>query len=111
MNLGYELFYVVFVTVLTARILLFVYPTPGPTIRGFRIHHWMLGAVLIPLGLLNESLFMYAVGIGLFIDELTFLLLRGSSHTDNYSKVSVIGTLIFLTLVFLARDFFASPFV
>jgi len=111
MSPGNELFYLVMLTVLITRILLYRHPTPGPTIRGHRVHHWMLGGVLIPLGLIFESLFVYAVGIGLFIDELMFLLLRGKTHADNYSKVSLVGTIAFVVLVFLARDFFASPFV
>jgi hypothetical protein len=39
---------------------------------------------------------LYAVGIGLILDEATFLALGGTSHADNYSTSSLLGTMLLL---------------
>ncbi|MES2213456.1 MAG: hypothetical protein V4473_01275 [Patescibacteria group bacterium] len=92
-------------TVIVTRIFLFLKPIPAPTIKGFRIHHWMYGVVGILITLLIHSLILYAVGLGLFVDELTYILIGGKSHKDNYSKISLFGTVIFVIIVFVARDY------
>lgn len=69
------------------------------------MHHYMYGLILIVLSILFESLILYAVGLGLFIDELTYLLMRGKTHEDNYSTVSLLGTAILVTAVFIFKDY------
>ncbi len=99
-------FFMIFLgTVIVTRIFLFLKPIPAPTIKGFRIHHWMYGVVGILITLLIHSLILYAVGLGLFVDELTYILIGGKSHKDNYSKISLFGTVIFVIIVFVARDY------
>lgn len=70
----------------------------------------MFGIVGIILGLLTNFIFVYAIGWGLFIDELTYLLMRGKTHGDNYSKTSIVGTIIFIIIVFVLRNYFVLPF-
>ena len=99
-------FFLIFLaTIIITRIFVFLYPIPAPTISKFRIHHYMYGIVGIIVGLLTSSVFIYAIGLGLFIDELTYLLIGGKSHQDNYSKISLIGTFIFVILVFIFQDY------
>lgn len=64
----------------------------------------MYGVVLMILSLIFDSIILLAIGLGLFIDELTFLLIGGKNHKDNYSKTSLLGTLMFMILVFLTED-------
>lgn len=102
-------FFTIFLlTILTTRIFLFYRPTPAPTIGGFRTHHWMYGLVGIFLGIILNSVVIYAIGLGLFIDELTYLLIRGKTHKDNYSAYSIIGTMVFIILVFFLRNVLTS---
>lgn len=93
------------ITIIITRLFLFLNPIPAPTIGKFRTHHYMFGILGIIVGLLTHWLVVYAIGWGLFIDELTYLLMRGKNHQDNYSKVSLFGTLIFVILVFLLKDY------
>ncbi len=96
-------FTIFFITILITRSFLFVHPTPGPTINGFRIHHYMLGLVLAPVGALAGSVALYAMGVGLFVDELGYLIIGGKTHEENYSKASLLLLGLFIVLTFLFR--------
>jgi hypothetical protein len=106
------LFFLIFVTtVFITRVFVFIRPVPAPTIFAVRLHHYMFGLVGILLAFIFNSLVIYAVGFGLFVDELTFLLMRGKNHEDNYSKVSLWGTVGFVILVFILKHYLILPFV
>ena len=62
------------------------------------------------IDLATRSMPLYAVGIGLFIDELTFVLTGGRTHQDNYSCISLVGTAILVGLIFALRGYLARPF-
>lgn len=91
-------------TIFIVRIFLFVLPTASPTLRGFRLHHYMYGLIMALVGALLESVTLYAIGTGLFIDELGYLLIGGKTHDDNYSHSSLLLTAVFVILVYLLRD-------
>jgi hypothetical protein len=101
-------FSVFFFTIIVTRAALLVRPTPGPTIRAVRIHHYMYGIVGIVVGVLVHSIGVYAIGAGLFVDELSFLLMGGKTHQDNYSAASLLGTLLFVIVVFVLRHFLVA---
>ncbi len=61
-------FFVIFViTILIIRIFLYIKPTPGPTINGFRTHHYMYGLVLAPIGVLVGSVTIYGIELGFLL--------------------------------------------
>ena len=104
-------FFIVFIfTVILTRVVLYIRPTPSPTIRGFRVHHYMYGIAGVALALLIHSITLYAVGLGLFVDELTYLLIRGKDHKDNYSRTSLLGTALCVLIVFLTQGYLLIPF-
>src|SRR3989344_4467874 len=105
-------FFLIFlITILTTRVFLFFHPISSPILRNFRIHHYIYGILGMILGLFLQSIPIYAVGLALFVDELTpFILMRGKTHEDNYSKVSLIGTLIFIVLVFFNQEYLLTFF-
>lgn len=107
--MAHDFFAIFLATILITRIYLYYRPTSSPTLFGLRLHHYMYGLVLTVFGLLIDSLFVYAVGLALFVDELAFLLLRGTSHEDNYSWKSLLGTALFIALVFILRDYLVLP--
>lgn len=111
MSQANEFFGIFLLTLLVVRIFLYFKPISSPTIAGFRLHHWMYGLVGILLSLLLHSLPLYAISLGMFIDELPFLLMGGKSHKDNYSGLSLLGVAAFSLLVFFLRDFIVSPFL
>ncbi|MEK7672792.1 MAG: hypothetical protein AAB373_02820 [Patescibacteria group bacterium] len=100
MSSGNYLFFIILSTVLITRIFLYFKPTPSPTFWGIRTHHYMYGILLAVIGYFTKNLTITGVGLGLFLDELTYLLIGGKTHKDNYSKTSLIGTFLFLVLAF-----------
>ena len=109
-----DYFFLIFIgVILFVRLFLYLKPTPGPTVSGFRIHHWMVGLLLLGVASLfiplsstiswRVPLAIFAVGLALFVDELTYLLLGGQTHADNYSKVSLVGTSLFVGIIFFVR--------
>lgn len=96
-------FLIFFLTVVVIRVFLYFKPTSGPTIMGLRVHHYMFGLVLVLIGYVLANITIYAIGLALFIDEFTYILINGETHKDNYSMISIIGTVIFVILVFLLR--------
>jgi len=70
--------------------------------------------VLMLASLLIKNITMFAIGLGLFVDELAYLLLRGKTHRDNYSFPSLLGTALFVLFIFLVRakliKFVSIPF-
>jgi hypothetical protein len=89
---------VFFLTILFTRIYLLIRPTASPTIGELRLHHYMYGILLVFLAIPLENLILGAVGWGLFIDELTYILINGKNHKDNYSRISLLGTFVFAAL-------------
>jgi len=71
----------------------------------------MYGIVLVVISLLFGWIYLFAIGLALFVDELAWLLMRGKDHADNYSWKSLVGTAAFTLLVFLLRDCLVLPFV
>jgi len=53
---------------------------------------------------------LYAAGIGLFLDEFTFLVTGGRTHQDNYSAISLAGTAVLVVVAFVFRAQLARPF-
>ena len=70
----------------------------------------MYGAAILILGLLIHQAIIYAIGLGLFVDELTYIIIRGKTHKDNYSKISIVGTIVFIVIIFLLRNYLVLPF-
>ena len=104
-------FFLIFLlTVIITRLFVFYLPISSPTFGKLRIHHYMYGIILIFISFLFSNLIVYAIGLGLFVDELTYLLIRGKTHKDNYSIISLSGTLFFVILIFLLRNYLVLLF-
>ena len=106
-----QFFLIFLVTILITRLFLFLRPIPAPTIGKFRTHHYMFGILGIFIGFFMHWLVIYAIGWGLFVDELTYLLIKGKNHEDNYSTISLMGTLIFIILIFIFRNSLVNLFL
>ncbi len=101
-----DYFFIVFLlTIVITRLFLYFNPIASPTVEGFRLHHYMYGIVFVIIGVVIPNLIIYAIGLGLFVDELTYLLINGRTHEDNYSAISILGTILLSVLVFLIRDY------
>lgn len=100
------LFFLIFlVTILITRIALYFKPTPSPTIKGFRLHHYMYGIVIGMIGIIFSNIILFGIGLGLFIDEVPYLIIGGKNHKDNYSAKSILGVLILVIIIFFSKSF------
>ena len=91
-------------TVITTRLLLYFCRLPSPTVGTFRLHHYMYGLIGIPFAFVLHSLALYAFSAALFVDEITYLVIGGESHDDNYSAFSLGGTLLLVVFVFIFKE-------
>ncbi len=95
-------------TILLTRFFVYMFPKPSPTIKNFRTHHWMFGLVftifLFLIKTFYTNIYLLAIGMGIFFDEIGFILLKGKTHEDNYSPSSFIILFCFLVFLFLFRE-------
>jgi len=106
-----DYFFLVFLgTVAVTRILVLMKVT-GPTLKGFRIHHYMYGVLFIVLGFVFKNITLYAIGFGWFVDELPIILAEGPAYKNEHwtgpydygSKWYFVGVLILVFLIYLLR--------
>ena len=113
MTSGDYFFLIVLGTVAATRFFLFLTKLPAPSIKGFRTRHYMYGLILILVAFFSHSLTIYAVGLGLFVDELPAILVKGPGHKEEqwngceayYTPWCFAGVLILIFLTYLFRDF------
>lgn len=71
------------------------------------MHHWMFGlGITVFLFLISNfytNIYFLAMSVGVFLDEIGFVLLHGKTHEDNYSPESFFLLLIFILLLFIFR--------
>ncbi len=70
----------------------------------------MYGIVAMLIGFFIKSIIIFAFGCGLFIDEVTYILIQGETHADNYSFKSILGTIILIIIVFIFRNLIVREF-
>lgn len=111
-----DYFFLIFLGTIVFTRLLLIKPIAAPTIKGFRVRHYMYGIALIILAFLIKNLSIYAIGFGLLVDELPVALVKGPGHKeeqwrgceDYHSKWSIAGVLILIFLVYLFRGTIAG---
>ncbi len=96
-------FSIFLVTVIITRIGLYIKPLASPTIKGLRLHHYMYGFLILIISLFFKNPLGFSLGLGLFIDEIPYLVLKGKTHKDNYSKNSIRGVVILIILIWILR--------
>lgn len=107
MTLYDKYFLCTFITVLLTRFLVFIFKKPSPTIKGFRIHHWMYGllftVILFGVSKFYTNIYLLSISTGVFLDEIGFIIIRGKTHEDNYSPKSFMILMFFILLLFVFR--------
>lgn len=107
-----QLFIIVFATVLMTRLWLFLKPISSPRFQNFKLHHYMYGLVLVGISIIFSSLVIYAIGLGLILDELPLFIryknndFHWKEYNSNYSRI---GAIVCLALLFIFRNYI--PFV
>lgn len=105
----YDIYFIVtLITIFFTRMLVFIFNKPSPTIKNFRIHHWMYGLlaifILFVISSYYTNIYMLSLSSGIFLDEIGFIIIRGKNHEDNYSPKSFMVLLFFIILLFLCKE-------
>src|SRR3989344_5572568 len=103
-----RLFLIFVGTILVTRLWLFFYPISSPKISWLKLHHYIYGIVLGALALAFYSSTLFAVSLGLFIDELPLLVRYGNNfYWKEYNSLfSRIGVIVICLFVILSYFFF-----
>ena len=96
------------IIILITRIWVYLFSKPSPTIKNFRTHHWMYGLlftiILFSISGFYTNIYLLSISMGVFLDEIGFILIRGKTHEDNYNPKSFIVLFIFILLLFIFRE-------
>ena len=106
-----NLFYLIVVlTILAIRLSKFFFlQNVHLIVSGIVIHHFWIGFVslifgfLIPKKMKISKILLYAIGMGLIIDELVFMVFGGGLDIDYWKLQSVIGAVFIATIIFPFR--------
>jgi len=108
MTLYDKFFSLCMVTIILTRVWVYLFNKPSPTIKNFRTHHWMYGLlftiILFSISSFYKNLSLLSISMGIFLDEIGFILIRGKTHEDNYSPKSFMILMFFLFLLFIFRE-------
>ena len=95
-------------TIIITRLLVYLFNKPSPTIKNFRTHHWMYGLmltiILFSISSFYTNIYLLSISMGIFLDEIGFIIIRGKSHEDNYSPKSFMILMFFILLLFIFRE-------
>lgn len=95
-------------TILLTRVWVYLFNKPSPTIKNFRIHHWMYGLlftiILFCISYFYTNIYLLSISTGIFLDEIGFIIIRGKTHEDNYSPKSFMILMLFILLLFIFRE-------
>lgn len=108
MTLYDKFFLLTLITIILTRILVYIFNKPSPTIRNFRTHHWMYGLlftiILFCISGFYKNVYLLSISMGIFLDEIGFIIIRGKTHEDNYSPKSFMILMFFVLLLFIFRE-------
>ncbi len=107
MNLYDKYFFCTLLTIIITRTFVYLFNRPSPTIKGFRTHHWMFGLllsiILFCISSFYVNIYLLSISMGIFLDEIGFIIIRGKTHEDNYSPKSFMILMFFILLLFIFR--------
>ena len=93
------------ITIIITRVSVYIFNKPSPTIKNFRTHHWMFGLLftilLFFISNFYTNVYLLSISVGVFLDEIGFILIKGKTHEDNYSPKSFMIIMLFILLLFI----------
>jgi len=108
MTLYDKYFLFTMMTIILTRVWVYLFPKSSPTIKNFRTHHWMYGLlgtiILFLISNLYTNIYLLSISMGIFLDEIGFIVIRGKTHEDNYSPQSFMILMLFIVLLFMFRE-------
>ncbi len=50
------------------------------------------------------NVYLLSIGVGVFLDEIGFILIKGKTHEDNYSPKLFMIIILFILFLFIFRE-------
>lgn len=100
-----KLYLAILLTVVVARLLVFVNPS-HLVVFGIIIHHFWIGIFLILASFLLKKewkIFCLGIGLGLFVDEFGFIIKAVGSFPEYWSTFSVTVAISLLGIFYLMK--------
>lgn len=108
MALQDKFFLITVITIIITRAAVYIINKPCPTIKNFRTHHWMFGLaftiIFFGISRFYVNIYLLSISMGVFLDEIGFIIIRGKNHQDNYSPKSFMILIFFILLLFIFRE-------
>lgn len=108
MTLYDKYFLFTMIVIMVTRLCVYLFNKPSPTIKNFRTHHWMYGLlftiILFCISNFYTNIHLLSISMGIFLDEIGFIIIRGKTHEDNYSPKSFMILMFFVLLLFIFRE-------
>lgn len=60
--------------------------------------------ILFCISGIYKNVYLLSISIGVFLDEIGFIVIRGKTHEDNYSPKSFMILMFFILLLFIFRE-------
>lgn len=106
MEISNYFFLVFLIAILATRVWSVSTRIASPTVGKFRTHHYMYGLVLIVFSVFFSNITFYAIGLGLFVDQLPlFVLWRKWLWEDYISRWCYVGIIFIAVLVYILRNY------
>ena len=108
MDKGWIFFLVFFLTILTIRFFVFLFPAKKMIISGTLIHHFWIGLALVLIALLIRGFefnwILFSVGLAFVADELVYMLLGAGPFSNYWNIYSLAGVILNSAIVFILRN-------
>jgi hypothetical protein len=101
---------IVTATVILTRAAVLIVPEKDLTFQGITIHHFWFGfpliiaSLILPKKYLPAKIFTLAIGLGLIIDQLIFILLGAGKDKEYWSIISTVSPIILLIVVYQLKN-------
>jgi hypothetical protein len=101
-------FIIVLSTVVLTRLWLLLKPISSPRLKGFKLHHYMYGLVVVGISVIFSNITLYGIGFGLIVDEMPLFLTykNNNYHWKEYnSLLSRLGVVFCLLLLYFFKKY------
>ncbi len=101
--------FILFLSIVVIRLLIFLIPNVDIKLGYLTIHHFWFGLVVFLIGLFiaikfeKTKLLFNAFGLGLMVDQITFLIFGAGGDLEYWALHSILGTILLLLILLMFR--------
>ncbi len=100
---------ILLLTIVVVRLILHFTRIKSPTIKGYRMHHFHYGILMMVVGTILQSVPLFSIGYGFYVDEKPCIFHYGSNFGyKEYSSLKSIKSVfiycLFSVIIFCMMD-------